>query len=44
MATRQDTADYLVAQMVAHESPHTTPLYDRRDDQVAVDEVERILL
>jgi len=25
-------------------SPRTTGLYDRRDDEVAVDEVERILI
>jgi hypothetical protein len=31
-------------QMAAHESLRTTALYDRRDDQVAVDEVERILI
>jgi integrase/recombinase XerD len=29
-------------QMAAHESPRTTALYDRRADEVAVDEVERI--
>jgi site-specific recombinase XerD len=34
----------LAQQMAAHESPRTTALYDRRDDQVAVDEVERILI
>ncbi len=30
--------------MAAHESPRTTALFDRRDDEVAVDEVERILI
>ena len=30
--------------MAAHESPRTIALYDRRDDEVAVDEVERIRL
>jgi hypothetical protein len=30
--------------MAAHELPRTTPMYDRRDDEVAVDEVERILI
>jgi hypothetical protein len=30
--------------MAAHESPRMTALYDRRDDEVAVDEVERILI
>jgi hypothetical protein len=30
--------------MVAHESARTTGLYDRRDDQVSLNEVERIVL
>ena len=30
--------------MAAHESPRTTALYDRRDDEVVVDQVERILI
>jgi hypothetical protein len=30
----------LAQQMAAHELPQTTALYDRRDDEVAVDEVE----
>jgi integrase len=34
----------LAQQMEAHESPRTTALYDRRDDEAAVDEVERILI
>jgi site-specific recombinase XerD len=34
----------LAQQMAAHESPRTTALYDRRDDEVAVDEVERIFI
>jgi integrase len=34
----------IAQQMAAHESPRTTALYDRRDDEVAVDEVERILI
>jgi hypothetical protein len=29
-------------QMAAHESPRTTGLYDRGDDRVTIDEVERI--
>ena len=29
-------------QMAAHESPKTTKLYDRRDDAITLDEVERI--
>jgi len=31
-------------QMAAHESARTTGLYDRRDDQVSLDEVERIII
>jgi integrase/recombinase XerD len=34
----------LAQQMAAHESPRTTALFDRRDGDVAVDEVERILI
>ena len=34
----------LAQQMAAHESPRTTALYDRREDEVAVSEVERILI
>lgn len=34
----------LAQQMAAHESPRTTALYDRRDDEVAVDKMERILI
>jgi site-specific recombinase XerD len=34
----------LAQQMAAHESPRTTALYDRRDDEVAVCEVERIVI
>lgn len=30
-------------QMANHESSRTTGLYDRRNDQVSLDEVERIL-
>jgi hypothetical protein len=30
--------------MAAHESQRTTALYDRRDDKVAVDEVEKTLI
>jgi len=29
-------------QMAAHESARTTGLYDRRDDDVSLDEIERI--
>ena len=31
-------------QMANHESARTTGLYDRRDDEVSLDEVERILI
>lgn len=34
----------LAQQMAAHESPRTTALYDRRDDEVAISEVERIMI
>jgi integrase len=34
----------LAQQMAAHESPRTTALCARRDDEVGVDEVERILI
>jgi integrase len=30
--------------MVAHESPRTTELYDRTDDAITPDEVERIII
>jgi integrase len=34
-----------VAQRIAnHESPRTTKLYDRRHDEISLDEVERILI
>jgi integrase len=31
-------------QMTNHESARTTGLYDRRNDQISLDEVERILI
>jgi len=31
-------------QIAAHESPRTTKLYDRRSDQISLDEIERILI
>jgi site-specific recombinase XerD len=34
----------IAQQMAAHESARTTGLYDRRDDEVSLDEVERILI
>ena len=30
--------------MAAHESPRTTKLYDRTDDEITLDEVERIAI
>jgi integrase len=30
--------------IAAHESPRTTKLYDRTDDEITLDEVERILI
>ena len=32
----------IAQQMAAHESARTTGLYDRRNDSVALDEIERI--
>jgi hypothetical protein len=34
----------IARQMTKNESARTTGLYDRRDDQVSLDEVERILI
>jgi integrase len=34
----------IAQQMASHESARTTGLYDRRTDQVNLDEVERILI
>jgi len=31
-------------QIAAHESSRTTKLYDRREDEITLDEVERIIL
>jgi hypothetical protein len=34
-----------VAQQIAnHESPRTTKLYDRRNDEISLDEIERITI
>jgi hypothetical protein len=34
-----------VAQQIAnHESPRTTKLYDRRSDEISLDEIERIAI
>jgi hypothetical protein len=30
--------------IVAHESPRTTKLYDRRDDQISLNEIEKIVI
>ena len=40
-ASRRSDALEVAQQMAAHESTRTTALYDRRDDEVAVDEVGR---
>ncbi|SEK55530.1 tyrosine-type recombinase/integrase [Nitrosovibrio tenuis] len=34
----------IAQQMAAHESVRTTGLYDRRNDQVSLDEVERVVI
>jgi integrase/recombinase XerD len=34
----------IAQQMVAHESARTTGLYDRRSDEISLDEVERIVI
>jgi len=34
----------IAQQMANHESARTTGLYDRRDDQLTLDEVERIVI
>jgi hypothetical protein len=45
---RASTAAYssieYAQQMAAHESARTTKLYDRRNDQVTLDQLERIVL
>ena len=34
-----------VAQQIAnHESPRTTKLYDRREEEISLDEIERIMI
>jgi hypothetical protein len=33
-----------VLSIAAHESPRTTKLYDRRNDEITLDEVERIVI
>ena len=34
----------IAQQMAAHESARTTGLYDRRSDEISLDEVERIVI
>jgi integrase len=34
----------IAQQMAGHSNPKTTSLYDRRNDEVSMDEVERILI
>ena len=34
----------LAQQMAAHESARTTGLYDRRDEEITLDEVERVVI
>ncbi len=31
-------------QMAAHESPRTTKLYDRTNDEISLDEIERVVI
>jgi hypothetical protein len=39
------TGDVVAAQVIAaHESPRTTKLYDRTNDQITLDEIERIAI
>ena len=41
----QNSGSLEIAQAIAaHESPRTTKLYDRRQDQLTLDEIERILI
>ena len=41
----QNNGSLEIAQNIAaHESPRTTKLYDRRQDQLTLDEIERILI
>jgi hypothetical protein len=35
--------DRVIIKMAAYESPRTTRLYDRTNDQMSLDEVERIV-
>ena len=41
---RNDGRLEVAQQMANHESSRTTELYDRRHDQISLDEVERILI
>jgi hypothetical protein len=41
----RDSGKLEVAQQIAnHESPRTTKLYDRRNDEISLDEIERITI
>jgi integrase/recombinase XerD len=41
----EDSGKLEVAQHIAnHESPRTTKLYDRRQDEISLDEIERITI
>jgi hypothetical protein len=42
--SRLDRALEVAPQMVNHDNARTTGLCDRRDDQLSLDEVERILI
>jgi len=37
-------SDYFVQGIANHESPRTTKLYDRRNDEISLDEIERITI
>ena len=44
LLARRNGGDFEKAQqMAAHESPRTTKLYDRRNDIVSLDEVEKVV-
>jgi integrase/recombinase XerD len=41
---RNDGKVEVAQQMAGHSDPRTTKLYDRRQDEISLDEVERILI
>ena len=43
MIQRRAAAEH-AQQIAAHESPRTTKLYDRTNDQITLDEIERIAI